>query len=352
MTKRRASRHLRSTSPAGWPTSAGQHVDIRLTAQDGYQAERSYSIASAPTDQAQIDLTVERVHGRRGLAFLIDELILGDRFEVRGPIGGYFVWDAGAAGSAAADRRRVGDRAADGDHPPASARRSSAPCTLSVQLTYAGDRSTPPNSTARQHAATACASSTLSPAFSRQAGPATDAIDMAMISDVLEAAGRLAQAFVCGPTPLVESAAEGARRSGPCAGPGQDRAFWTERRLNTEMDRQDPTLDANAVAGMLMEIFGTEMTAVSPVAARTAATVAQVGSLRAYGLNGPGVVLRCSICTEIVLRLMRRPTAAPSRCALVPRTYGLSRLHAGRRSSSQGTCGSSLKSSMQPFEQK
>src|SRR5215218_6200115 len=75
----------------------GQHVDIRLTAQDGYQAERSYSIASAPLDQPQIDLTVERVEDGEVSPFLHDDVVVGDRFEVRGPIGGYFVWDAAAA---------------------------------------------------------------------------------------------------------------------------------------------------------------------------------------------------------------------------------------------------------------
>jgi hypothetical protein len=69
----------------------------------------------------------------------------------------------------------------------------------------------------------------------------------------------------------------------------------------------DPyTLDANAVGGMLMEIFGSDMTAV-PSRCTHCGNVAQMGSLRAYGINGPGVVLRCSICTEIVVRLMRRP---------------------------------------------
>jgi Family of unknown function (DUF6510) len=69
----------------------------------------------------------------------------------------------------------------------------------------------------------------------------------------------------------------------------------------------DPyALDANAVAGMLAEIFGSEMTSV-PSRCGHCGNRAMVGSLRAYGLNGPGVVLRCSICTEIVMRVMRRP---------------------------------------------
>src|SRR4051794_6253621 len=85
-------------SVPGWMAQrAGQHVDIRLTAEDGYQAERSYSIASAPADQALIDLTVERVLDGEVSPFLHDTLVPGDRFEVRGPIGGYFVWDAAGA---------------------------------------------------------------------------------------------------------------------------------------------------------------------------------------------------------------------------------------------------------------
>ena len=67
----------------------------------------------------------------------------------------------------------------------------------------------------------------------------------------------------------------------------------------------DDALDANAVAGMLAEIFGTEMTAV-PSRCAHCGNRAQVGTLRAYGLNGPGVVLRCSTCAQIVMRVMRR----------------------------------------------
>src|SRR5437764_11608716 len=76
----------------GWPGHlAGQHVDIRLTAADGYQAQRSYSIASAP-DDAQLELTVERLSDGEVSPYLADELREGDEVELRGPIGGYFVW--------------------------------------------------------------------------------------------------------------------------------------------------------------------------------------------------------------------------------------------------------------------
>ncbi len=76
----------------GWPGHrAGQHLDVRLTAEDGYQAERSYSIASAPGDELAI--TVERLDDGEVSPYLVDEVREGDRFEVRGPIGGYFVWE-------------------------------------------------------------------------------------------------------------------------------------------------------------------------------------------------------------------------------------------------------------------
>ena len=76
---------------------AGQHVDVRLTAEDGYQAERSYSIASAPEDM-QLVLTVERLEDGEVSAYLTDELRLGDELELRGPIGGYFVWESSQGG--------------------------------------------------------------------------------------------------------------------------------------------------------------------------------------------------------------------------------------------------------------
>jgi ferredoxin-NADP reductase len=81
-----------------WPGHrAGQHVDVRLTAEDGYQAQRSYSIASAPED-GRIAITVERLADGEVSPYLTDELVVGDKLELRGPIGGYFVWDASQGG--------------------------------------------------------------------------------------------------------------------------------------------------------------------------------------------------------------------------------------------------------------
>jgi ferredoxin-NADP reductase len=76
-----------------WRTHrAGQHLDVRLTAEDGYQTERSYSTASAPEDE-HLEITVERIDDGEVSPYLTDELRPGDRLELRGPIGGYFVWE-------------------------------------------------------------------------------------------------------------------------------------------------------------------------------------------------------------------------------------------------------------------
>jgi ferredoxin-NADP reductase len=81
-----------------WPGhKTGQHVDVRLTAEDGYQAERSYSIASAPSG-TRVDLTVECLEEGEVSPYLTDELRPGDKLELRGPVGGYFVWEPAVGG--------------------------------------------------------------------------------------------------------------------------------------------------------------------------------------------------------------------------------------------------------------
>jgi len=82
----------------GWPGhQAGQHIDVRLTAEDGYQVERSYSIASAPGG-TRLELTVERLDDGEVSPYLTDELRSGDKLELRGPVGGYFVWEPSQGG--------------------------------------------------------------------------------------------------------------------------------------------------------------------------------------------------------------------------------------------------------------
>ena len=199
-----------SLSVPGWTGHRpGQHVDIRLTAQDGYQAERSYSIASAPTDQPHIELTVERVKDGEVSPFLIDEVMLGDRFEVRGPIGGYFVWDAAAAdpllliggGSGVVplmamirQRTRVS---------------SGTPCTLLYSSRTPDDVI---YATELEQLAARNDGLRVVYTFTRVQPPGWTGygrrIDEAMIGEVLGRTGRMVQSFVCGPTPLVEAAAE------------------------------------------------------------------------------------------------------------------------------------------------
>ena len=82
---------LSLTEPS--PHLAGQHFLVRLTAPDGSRAQRSYSIASPPSDGTEIELTVERLPDGEVSAYLHDELAIGDTIEVRGPIGGWFIWD-------------------------------------------------------------------------------------------------------------------------------------------------------------------------------------------------------------------------------------------------------------------
>jgi ferredoxin-NADP reductase len=89
---------LALTLPTWTGHRAGQHVDVRLTSGDGYRAERSYSIASPPEEQPRVTLTVERLDDGEVSPYLTEELRVGDNLELRGPIGGYFVWEASMGG--------------------------------------------------------------------------------------------------------------------------------------------------------------------------------------------------------------------------------------------------------------
>jgi ferredoxin-NADP reductase len=108
---------------------AGQHVDVRLTAEDGYQAERSYSIASAPGEE-NLTLTVDRIPDGEVSPFLTQELMVGESIEFRGPIGGFFVWEHAfggpillvAGGSGVVPMRSMLRHWANGKHLPTCAR--------------------------------------------------------------------------------------------------------------------------------------------------------------------------------------------------------------------------------------
>jgi ferredoxin-NADP reductase len=86
--------------PAPFAFVAGQHVDLRLTASDGYQAQRSYSIASAPETRSVLELAIERLDDGEVSPFFHDVVAVDDTIELRGPLGGHFIWSADTAGAA------------------------------------------------------------------------------------------------------------------------------------------------------------------------------------------------------------------------------------------------------------
>ena len=187
-----------------WPGHrAGQHVDIRLTAEDGYQAQRSYSIASA-SEGTRLELTVERLDDGEVSPYLTEVVQAGDRIELRGPVGGYFVWEPQlggpvllvgggsgvvplmamirtrrAAGSDADMRLLLSSRSLDDVIYRDELERSG------VKVVHALTRSQPPGWTG----------------YARR-------VDEAMLEEVGPAAAELPLVYVCGPTPFVEAVAE------------------------------------------------------------------------------------------------------------------------------------------------
>ncbi|HEV2374952.1 MAG TPA: ferredoxin reductase [Streptosporangiaceae bacterium] len=185
---------------------AGQHLDLRLTAEDGYSAERSYSIASAPGEPVAI--TVERLEDGEVSSYLTEELRAGDELELRGPIGGYFVWDPQhdtgplllvAGGSGVVPLRSIlRHRDRTGSTTPTRLLYSSRSLpdviyhaeldrdnTGGVEVAYTLTRVQPPGWTGR-----------------------SGRVNAAMLAEVAWPAGQDPLAFVCGPTPFVEAVAE------------------------------------------------------------------------------------------------------------------------------------------------
>jgi ferredoxin-NADP reductase len=187
----------------GWPGHrAGQHLDVRLTAEDGYQAQRSYSIAASTP--GRVELTVERIDDGEVSPYLTAEAMPGDRLELRGPVGGYFVWNPDLVGLALLVAGGSGlvplmsmirQRAADGDDVPTrllySARtwddviyrdelERAAP---GLEVVYTLTREQPESWTG----------------YSRR-------VDLELLAEV--APEEAALTFVCGPTPFVETVAQ------------------------------------------------------------------------------------------------------------------------------------------------
>jgi ferredoxin-NADP reductase len=187
-----------------WPGHrAGQHLDVRLTAEDGYQAQRSYSIASAPGDG--VALTIERLDDGEVSPYLVDEAREGDQFEVRGPIGGYFVWDGDepepvllvAGGSGVVPLMAMArHRARIGSETPMRLVYSSRTWTdvvyrdeletLGIEIVHTLTREQPPDWTG----------------YSRR-------IDRDLLAEIAWPASESPRVYVCGSTRFVDAAADG-----------------------------------------------------------------------------------------------------------------------------------------------
>jgi ferredoxin-NADP reductase len=193
----------------GWPGHLpGQHLDVRLTAEDGYQAQRSYSIASAP-DGARLSIAVERIDDGEVSPYLAGELRPGDLLEVRGPIGGYFVWEPSlggplwliAGGSGVAPLlAMVRHRAATSSRVPARLLYSSR----SAEDVLAGDE--------LERLERADGAFTVAHTLTRAQPPGWTGfrrrIDVAMLEEVGWPPRDAPLVYVCGPTRLVESVAD------------------------------------------------------------------------------------------------------------------------------------------------
>jgi ferredoxin-NADP reductase len=200
----------------GWPGHRpGQHVDLRLTAEDGYSVERSYSIASEPERAGEVDITVERIPDGEVSPFLHDVVVPGDRLEVRGPIGGYFVWEtvlggplllvAGGSGvvplmAMVRHRERAGSAIrtrllASSRHAEEIIYRDELDRLAAVgdglEVIHTLTRSQPPGWSG----------------YDRR-------IDARMLAEVLEPLGVDVRVYICGPTALVEVAANALVRLG------------------------------------------------------------------------------------------------------------------------------------------
>lgn len=215
---RRETPHVKSitlTLPNWQVHRAGQHYDIRLTAEDGYQVQRSYSVASEPERSGEIDLTVEKIEDGEVSPYIHDVLIVGDRIEVRGPIGGYFVWEAMlggpllliAGGSGVVPlMSMLRHRAAAGSQVPARLLFSSR---TPVDAIYSDELD-------KLHAK--MDGLEVFHTFTRVQPPGWKGyarrIDKQMLDEVARPLGKFPQVFICGPTALVEGAANALVQTG------------------------------------------------------------------------------------------------------------------------------------------
>ena len=192
----------------GWAGHrAGQHVDIRLTAEDGYQAQRSYSIASAPELDA-LELTVELVDDGEVSPYLVEELRPGDEFEVRGPIGGHFAWSADDGGPLLLIGGGSGVVPLMSMLRHRGARDSTVDAHLLVSARSAADALFRDELAALEPRAGLHVAWTFTRTPPPGWGGYARRVDAAMLAEVGPGAAERPHVYVCGPTPFVERATE------------------------------------------------------------------------------------------------------------------------------------------------
>ncbi len=186
---------------------AGQHVDVRLTAEDGYQAQRSYSIATAPEDE-RLMLTVDRLDDGEVSPYLTDVLMAGDKLEFRGPIGGYFAWEAedggplflvGGGSGVVPLMAMIRHRTAVGSDVPTRLLYSSRSYEEIIYRDELENLAARDDSLEVVH--------TLTRSRPKSWGGHDRRIDAEMLEEVGWSPEESPRVFVCGPTPLVEAVA-------------------------------------------------------------------------------------------------------------------------------------------------
>jgi ferredoxin-NADP reductase len=208
--------------PAWTQHRAGQHYDLRLTAADGYQSQRSYSIASEPERTGEIDLTIEKISEGEVSSYMHEVVQVGDQIEVRGPIGGYFVWEAKLGGPLLLVAGGSGivplmamlrHRAAAGAiMPPTSGEGAEVVGGVPARLLFSSR--TPDEAIYFAELEKLCARTDgllVFHTFTRAQPPGWNGysrrIDKEMLGEVAKPLGKSPQVFICGPTAIVETAA-------------------------------------------------------------------------------------------------------------------------------------------------
>jgi ferredoxin-NADP reductase len=290
----------------GWPGHlAGQHVDVRLTAEDGYQAQRSYSIASPPK-APRLALTVERLEGGEVSPWLAGEARPGDRFELRGPIGGYFTW------SVAMSRPLMLVGGGSGVVPLMAIlrhrdrRNPRAPALLLYSSRSLEDviyRQELGAMARRDHDLRVV--NTLTRKQPEGWMGRRRRIDKEMLAEACFPPEQHLKIFVCEPTSFVEIASSVLVELGHDPLTIKTERFGPSGGQAMTENGSDLVLDGNAAAGLLQEIFVLEITT-AQIQCEACGSTTAVGSLRLYAAP-MGAVLSCIRCDGILMRAVRTP---------------------------------------------